>query len=88
MHENGKILQLHHFNLDASWSTDSRLTQLEIFTSFLLDVATLQRCHVVTLRRIYINEGKVKMEQHLFGPKSENRIINSEGKRLFCTVEV
>ena len=52
MHENCKILQLHHFNLDASWSTDCRLTQREICTSFLLDVATLQRCHVVTLRRL------------------------------------
>ena len=65
MHENGKILQLHHFNLDASWSTECRLTLREICTSFLLDVATLQRCHVVTFRRIDINEGKIKIEQHL-----------------------
>ena len=65
MHENAKILQLHHFNLDASWSTECRLTQLDICTSFLVDVATLRRCHVVTLRRIYINEGKIMIEQHL-----------------------
>ena len=51
--------------LDASWSTECRLTQLEIFTSFLVDVATLRRCHVVTLRRIYIKEGKIMIEQHL-----------------------
>ena len=65
MHENAKILQLHHFNLDASWSTECRLTQLDIFTSFLVDVATLRRCDVVTLRRIYIKEGKIMIEQHL-----------------------
>ena len=65
MHENGKIVQLHHFNLDATWSTECRLTQCEIFTSFLLDVATLRRCHVVTLRRIYIKVGKIMIEQHL-----------------------
>ena len=88
MYENAKIFQLQHFNLDSSWSTECRLTQLEIFTSFLLDVPTLRRCHDVTLHRIYINEGKIKMEQHLYGPKTKNRIINSEGKRLFCTVEV
>ena len=62
MHENGKILQLHHFNLDASSSSECRLTQLHIFTSFLVDVATLRRCHVVTLRRIYINEVKIKID--------------------------
>ena len=82
-----KILYLHHFNFDASWSTECRLTQLEIFTSFLVDVATLRRFHVVTLRRIYINEGIIKIEHHLFGPKSKNRIINSERKRLFCKFE-
>ena len=83
MHENAKILQLHHFNLDASWSLECRLTQLDIFTSFLVDVAKLRRCHVVTLRQSYINEGKIKIEQHLFGPKSKNRIINSEDKATF-----
>ena len=79
MHENAKILQLHHFSLDASWSTECRLTQLDIFTTFLVDVATLRRCNVVTLRRIYINEGKIKIEQHFLEPKSKNRTINSEG---------
>ena len=28
---------------DASWPTECRLTQLEIFSSFLLGVATLRR---------------------------------------------
>ena len=88
MHENAKILQLHHFNLDASWSTECRLTQGEICISFLLDIARLRRCRVVTLRRVYTNEDKIDIEQHLFGPKSNNRIINSERKRLFCRVEV
>ena len=73
MHENARILQLHHFNLDASWSTECQLTQREICTSFLLDVATLRRCHVVTLRRIYINEGKIKIEKHLL-----DRILRME----------
>ena len=31
------------FDCDASWSTECRLTQREISTSFLLDVATLRR---------------------------------------------
>ena len=84
MHENAKILQLYYFKLDASWWIECRLTQREIFTSFLLDVATLRRCDVVTLRRIYINEGKIKIEQHFCGPKSKNGIISSERKRLFC----
>ena len=87
MHENAKILQLHYFNLEASWSMEYRLTQREIFTSFLPAVATLLRCHGVTLRRIYINEGKIKIEQHLFGPKSKNTFINSERKRLLFRVE-
>ena len=82
-----KILQLHHFNLDASWSTECRLTQPEIFTSFLLGVATLRRCCAVTLITIYINEGKTKTEQYFLGPKSMNTIINSERKCLSCRVE-
>ena len=63
------------------------MTQREIFTSFLLDVATVRSYSVVTLLRIYINEGNIKIEQHVFGPKSKNTIINSERKRLFCSVE-
>ena len=47
--ESEKILQLHNFNLDAPWSTEYRLTQRVIFTSFLLDVATLRRWNVVAL---------------------------------------
>ena len=86
-HENVKILQLHNFSLKASWSTECRLTQREFFASFLLDVATLRRYKVVTLLRIYMNEGKIKIEQHLFGQKSQNTNINSERKRLSCRVE-
>ena len=37
--------------------------------------------------RIYTNEDKIKIEQHLFGPKSKNTIINSERKLLLCRVE-
>ena len=77
-----KIWHLHYFNLDAFWSTEYRLTQRMICTSFLLNVATLQSCHVVTFRIIYINDGKIMIEQHHFGPKPKNRIINSERKRL------
>ena len=55
-----QILQLHNFNLFASWSTECRLIQREIFTSFLIDVATLPRCNIVTLLRNYINEGNIK----------------------------
>ena len=36
------------FDFDASWSTECRLTQLAIFNSFLLVVATLRRWNVVT----------------------------------------
>ena len=75
IHENAEILQLHTFNFDASWSIECRLTQREIFTSFLLDVATLQRTDVATLLRIFINESKIKIEQHLFAQKSRNTII-------------
>ena len=60
-----KILQLHNFNLDAYWSTERQLTQREIFTSFLLVVATLRLCKVVMLLTIYINEGKIRIEQQL-----------------------
>ena len=77
-----KILPLHNFNLDASSSTECRLTQREIFTSFLLYVR-----YDVTSHRIYIIQGKIKIEQHLLGQKSKNTIINSERKRLFCRVE-
>ena len=39
------------FDWDASWSTECRLTQLEIFNSFLLGVATFPArcCYVPTL---------------------------------------
>ena len=87
IHENAQILQFRNFNLDASWSTDRPLTEREIFTSFLLDVSTFPRWNIVTLLRIYIKEGKIKIQQHLFGPKSQNTIIDSERKCLFCRVE-
>ena len=54
------------------------MTQRGICTSLLLDVATVRSYSVVTLLRIYINEGNIKIEQHVFGPKSKNTIINSE----------
>ena len=46
-------------------------------------------CDVAPLWRFrnYINEGKTKIEQRLFGPKYHNTIINSESKPLFCKVE-
>ena len=46
-----KIQQYGNFTIcdwDASWSTECRLTQLEICNSFLLVVATLRRWNVVT----------------------------------------
>ena len=73
--------------MEASWSTECRMTQREIFTSLLLDVATVRSYSAVTLLRIYINEGNIKIEQHVFGPKFKNTIINSERKLLFCSVE-
>ena len=66
------------FDWDASWSTECRLTQREIFTTFRLDLVTLRRCNVVTLFNIYINKGKIiKTEQHLLGQQSQNTITNS-----------
>ena len=65
------------FDWDASWSTECRLSQLEIFNSFLFVVATLRRWNVVTQFNIYINEGKINIEQHLHGPESQNTITNS-----------
>ena len=87
IHENLKILTLHNFNLDASYRTDCRLTERDIFTSFLIHVAALRRCSVVKLLIIYINEGTIKIEEHLYGPKSKNTIISSERKRPFCRAE-
>ena len=51
--ENAKILPLRNVNLDASWSTECRLTQREIFTSFMLDVATFRRFSVATFQNLY-----------------------------------
>ena len=65
------------FDWDASWSTECPLTQLEIFNSFLLVVATLLCWNVVTQFNIYIDEGKIDIEQHLLGPESQNTITNS-----------
>ena len=49
----------------------------------------LLSCDVVPLWRFsnYINEGKTKIEQHLFGPKYQNTIINSESMPLLYKVE-
>ena len=44
------------------------------------DVVTLWRCSELI-------STKVVLRQHLFGPKSQNAIINSERKRLFWRVE-
>ena len=62
IHTKAQILQLHNINLDASWSTECRLTHREIFISisFLLDVANFRRRNLVSLLRIDINEGKFK----------------------------
>ena len=57
------------------------------FYLFLIEVVTLRGCRVATLLRIYVNEGKIRIEQHLFEPKSKNTIINGETKCLFCRVE-
>ena len=84
IHENAQILQLHNFNLDASWSTECRLIQRVIFTSFLLDVATLRRDNVVTLLGLDINEGKFKATPIL---TEISEFIISERKSLFCGVD-
>ena len=65
------------FDWDASWSTECRLTQLEIFNSFLLVVAMMRRWNVVKYFNIYTNEGKINIEQHLLGPEPQNTITNS-----------
>ena len=50
-----------------------------------LSSSMLLSCDVPPLWRFrnYINEGKTKIEQHLFGPKYQNTIINSESMPLF-----
>ena len=49
----------------------------------------LPRCDIAALSRfrMYISECKTKIEQHRFGPKCKNTIINSESKPLFCRVK-
>ena len=53
-----------------------------------LSCSMLLSCDVASLWhfRNYINEGETEREQHLFGPKYQNAIINSESKPLFCKV--
>ena len=66
-----KILQLHHFNLDSSWSTECRLNHRKFVPH---SCSKLLRCDVAKfwkVSRIYINKGRIKTEQHLFGPISE-----------------
>ena len=48
------------FDWDASWTTECRLTQGEIFTYFLLDVAKMRCCNVMILLRIYITNVKFR----------------------------
>ena len=78
-HENAKISPLHYFNFgppgrkNVDWPS---VRFLPVSCSMLLrcDFSALWRI------RIYISEGKVKIELHLFGPKCKNTIINSECK--------
>ena len=61
------------FDWVTSWSTECRLTQREISTSFLLDVATLRRWNVATKLNIYISEDKIRIEQLHLGPEYNHK---------------
>ena len=66
-------MQFHTFYWDASLSTECRLTQRVMSTSFLLDVATLRRWNVATKLNIYISEDKIRIEQLHLGPEYNHK---------------
>ena len=63
IHNNATILQLHNYNLKASWSTECRLTQREIFKFILVDVVILLKDKKSSY--IYIKMHNIAISQFL-----------------------